>query len=623
MCRFLTMLILVMYSSVVYSQTVDIADQYFFYSITNMQDHFVLDSVDANGNHRYSCRFRNSRSKDKVILIRLDTLDNYQLWVDSQRQTKTTSKGAFVFFAIEIERDKETVVTVSTYASPDDLRVRFYDQTFLLHPILYSLGVESWCNTFLIIGGLIFILMSCIIYGFGFVLTKDRDYGYYMLYLLVMVIYFYNAFVARILVGWVDDVQPNNVDLIHMAIQPLFHTTYVLFVRSFLKSKQKYPVFDKVVRYFIVLAVCSSVALCLLNSYSTYAAAIYFHVYRVTAIGISIYLITYVARQQDPLAIYIVWGSAIFVGFATIAMLMSWVNYTSEMLGPMHYTLIGTLIEIACFSFGLAHKGTLIGKEKLKLEVAYNRELTRNTELLTASELKLKTVVEDLKESLHQEQEVRVASVIANKDLEQEIANLRMQLNPHFVFNALTSLKSFVLNKDRKAASQHIDELSFFMRNVLTEAPKSTISLSLMLRHIRNYVAIENKRLAQPIQLEISVDTALDSDLELVPSMLLQPFVENAIWHGLAPSSASDKLIRIDVQSSADFLTIVIEDNGVGRVASSQKSSDRKNGVAIQLLSKRIALHNEGVPGLDIHDLYSEDGQPIGTRVRIRVARTD
>ena len=360
----------------------------------------------------------------------------------------------------------------------------------------------------------------------------------------------------------------------------------------------------------------------LLYYYDVNLAYAYFDIYRLTAVIISIYLIIYIARQQDPLARFIVWGSFAFVGCATLAMVLTWSGVYFEHYGTMHLTLFGAIVEVALFSLGITEKTNILSAEKLKLESAYSQQLLKTANILEQSKQGLTTSVNSLRAELQQEQSSRISTIVANKDLEREVAQLRMQLNPHFVFNALTSLKSFVLNRQTDEASQHIDELAVFMRNVLLEAPNPTITLDLMLSHIRNYVAIENKRLEVPVHLQIATDPLIITEEELLPSMILQPFVENAIWHGLASSTQIPRILSIDVTATSQHLVITIEDNGVGRKQRALSQSDNDhNGVATTILAKRIGLYNEGVPGLQIVDLYDDNARPAGTRVVVKLLR--
>lgn len=202
---------------------------------------------------------------------------------------------------------------------------------------------------------------------------------------------------------------------------------------------------------------------------------------------------------------------------------------------------------------------------------------------------------------------------------ELENSALRTQMNPHFIFNSLNTINSFISLNETTQAHKYIASFSRLIRFILDHSRQRKILLEQELDVLKLYIEIEQVRFSNKFSYEIIVDPSIDPSTVEVPPLVIQPFVENAILHGLLPADRSG-LLKIKVEHSDDMLWITVEDDGVGRKKSAslrnqQFSLHKSHGIEITL--KRISLFNKefGKPGeVKISDLSQ------GTRVEIPLA---
>ena len=210
-------------------------------------------------------------------------------------------------------------------------------------------------------------------------------------------------------------------------------------------------------------------------------------------------------------------------------------------------------------------------------------------------------------------------SNLNTKVRELELTAIRAQMNPHFMYNCLNSIQNLVQQKRSDEAQSYISKFASLIRAVLKYSDKEEITLAEELKVIENYVNLENLRF--DIDFRTSIDEQVDIYAVFIPPLLLQPLVENAIIHGLAPK-ADDKRLVLQFKSRPDFVCITIEDNGVGRkLAAMNKKSG--TGKGLKFSRERLDLMKEKFKvdyKMKITDLESPDGEPLGTRVEICIS---
>jgi LytS/YehU family sensor histidine kinase len=175
-----------------------------------------------------------------------------------------------------------------------------------------------------------------------------------------------------------------------------------------------------------------------------------------------------------------------------------------------------------------------------------------------------------------------------------EMKALQAQMNPHFIFNSLNSIGEMILNNENREASIYLSKFARLIRITLDQSSQSMVSLRNTVDYLERYMEMENIR-NNLFTHEIIIDQALDPDDTFLPPMLLQPFIENAIWHGV---SAQRKAIhvRIEFTKDKDFLVCKIEDNGIGIFQAQQYKSEnggRHQPLGITNIQNRVNLLNE------------------------------
>lgn len=215
-----------------------------------------------------------------------------------------------------------------------------------------------------------------------------------------------------------------------------------------------------------------------------------------------------------------------------------------------------------------------------------------------------------------------------NTEFNKQIAETRMealraQMNPHFIFNSLNSINSYIIKNDIKTSSLYLTRFAKLMRLVLENSKHQKITLSNELEALKLYIELELFRFDKKFSYEISIDQNVEIDTVEVPPLIIQPYVENAIWHGLL-HKATPGILNIRLSQDKQFLFIEITDDGIGREQSAKnaidKSSTRKS-IGMKLTAERLQIQEqnstENAP--EIIDLYDETGTAAGTTVKIKI----
>jgi ligand-binding sensor domain-containing protein len=174
-----------------------------------------------------------------------------------------------------------------------------------------------------------------------------------------------------------------------------------------------------------------------------------------------------------------------------------------------------------------------------------------------------------------------------------ELKALQSQMNPHFTFNSLNSISRFIGENDQRSAQIYLAEFAQLMRRILDQSGVQLIRLSDEIDFLSCYIQLEQMRLNQKFEFNLEIDESVDSDWDTIPSMLLQPFVENAIWHGLVPAKHKG-LLTIKFCKKSDELICEIIDNGIGIHESREtKTTKTHHSKGMQITEDRIKLFQE------------------------------
>ncbi len=215
-----------------------------------------------------------------------------------------------------------------------------------------------------------------------------------------------------------------------------------------------------------------------------------------------------------------------------------------------------------------------------------------------------------------------------NKQLaETEMKALRAQMNPHFLFNVLNAIKLNVQKNEQENAIDFITDFSKLIRSVLQNSGKKRISLEEELQTLELYIKIERKRFSTSFDYEFTIDNEITANEITIPPMLLQPYVENAIWHGILHKAKGKGAIKVNTYRSDEDIVVEIIDNGIGRERANQlklKSAQKNKSMGMQITRDRMAISNiisSDHIDVNIIDLYDNNNQAIGTKVVITLGQ--
>lgn len=207
--------------------------------------------------------------------------------------------------------------------------------------------------------------------------------------------------------------------------------------------------------------------------------------------------------------------------------------------------------------------------------------------------------------------------------LEQNM--LKSQMNPHFIFNSLNSIKLYIINNEKENAVYYLNKFAKLIRKILVASNEKDISLADELETMKLYMNIENIRFSNEIDFKIKIDEKINPENIRVPSLILQPFLENSLWHGLS-SKTDDKRIELDIKKeSDDYITISITDNGVGRKVSHERKLNktlRRDSVGIEITRERLFNFSKRFTrmyDLKIEDLFDHQNKASGTKVILNI----
>ena len=235
-------------------------------------------------------------------------------------------------------------------------------------------------------------------------------------------------------------------------------------------------------------------------------------------------------------------------------------------------------------------------------------------------------IAEAQAESYARENEIKLLEI--NKMLaESQLMALRAQMNPHFVFNCLNSIQECIVTQKYGEASKYLNKFSKLFRMVLNNSGKNLVSLQEEKEVLELYLELEQMRFEKSFSYELIVDEELEIEDTLIPSMLLQPYVENALWHGLMHKEGDRHLLIKFTRLNDETFQCTIQDNGIGRQRSyelkaQQSKAKRHESKGLKISKDRIeVLQKQGHHAtLSIMDNYDSSGRAAGTEVIIEMS---
>jgi sensor histidine kinase YesM len=440
------------------------------------------------------------------------------------------------------------------------------------------------------------ILLKGIYYGFVlliiiyntalYVAMRDQTYVYYIIYVL------FTSLLISVLCGLYPFILGDALHGLWNAgptVTALGGIFFFLFANSFLKLRESAPRINKVINYFFVPALVLNIFLNIFNQ-SLLASVLnqligVFGLLFMSATAIYIYVKGFKAAR-----FYILACSFYLVGVCVYVL-------KSFVILPYNYFTtnaieIGSALEMMMFSVSMGDRINIYRKEKSKAQ---------------------KALIHSLQEKTTMQHEM----------LELEAKALRSQMDPHFIFNCMNSIKSLIQQKEEDKAISYLTTFSKLLRTILQNADKREITLYDEIETCRLYTQLESLRFGNKFAYAFNIDHELDLKSIQVPALILQPFIENAIWHGIMPKEEGGT-INVCIEKNDEAISCIIDDDGIGRERSMktkfkhQPSTHQSKGV--KLTQSRLDLdnalnnRNASVETIDKVDSY---GEPAGTTVTL------
>ena len=353
---------------------------------------------------------------------------------------------------------------------------------------------------------------------------------------------------------------------------------------------------------------------------------------RVIVLPLNLFLFFWIIyKVKHPLLKYFILGQSLFFIGAALSSIVYYNGLHKVPNGIFNFPysqniifMAGLLGEVLCFSIALGESMFLVQKEKEKTSQKLIEQLRQNQIMEANMRKELDKQINQKTEELVQlyseiekQKEKQLKKSFTERLRNMEMLALRSQMNPHFIFNSLNALKNLVMQSRDEDAIGYLDNFSALLRTILQNSSKNTITVEEEMEILELYLDLEKSRLGDDFSYTIQYDSRETLSQYTIPPLLLQPFVENAIWHGLHPSHKSEKRLSVVFDTSKQ-LQITIEDNGIGRKESS-KSKKTHPSAGTNITKERLTLYNHishTQMRLNILDL-EENGMPTGTRITI------
>lgn len=408
-----------------------------------------------------------------------------------------------------------------------------------------------------------------------FIYFKKLEFFFYSLYVLSFLVYINKDEFLILKYLSIENSLVFSWYLVN--IQYIIGLSYMLFMAFYLNIKRDYPFLYKAIKviiivHFIMIVIDFIFYLSKFHIGHIYMLEILQTLAMITAIITIPYLIFF--NKNRITTLFIIGSLSFSVGF----IIFNNLNTTIDPLQLYHknYMIAGVTIEIVVFAMGLAYK-------------VFNEHLDRLT---------------------YQ----REAFINKNKAL-------RAQINPHFIFNALSSIQYLVSSNNKVSALKYLSKFSRLTRNILESSIETNAMLNEEIKMIQDYLELESLRFENAFSYKINIDEDLDPNNIEVPFMILQPFVENAIIHGLLPKKDGIKELSINFKKGNDVVICEIEDSGIGRLAANQRKhiyKKEKKSRGLEVTKQRLAALSDHPENIEIIDKI-EDGKSLGTKVIIKI----
>lgn len=475
-----------------------------------------------------------------------------------------------------------------------------------------------------IIGVLIIIILQNI---FLFTSYKDKAYLWYAIYALIIFVdqilinitIYHNSVLNKELVG--------SSLPIHPALEWLYNSAYLMFVTelggaALFKDKTARNL-KNIIKYLTCFLAILFVYDVVFNA--NFVRIFFLILFVPVLILMSFFIYYHLFKMKTTVKYYIILGSLSFSIFSILALTTS-IFTKNNLYYAWTFFYAGVFIENIFFSLGLVVKQRLIFEEKNETQKKLIEQFNENENLKNILTDRLKKDVETktaeiiILNKIAEEERIKQLELSYQKEIaELKVTSLQSQMNPHFIFNSLNSIKLHIIKNNKENAVYYLNKFSKLIRQILMISREKEVSLKDELDTLLLYISIENLRFKNEIQFVTEIAENLNLETIKIPPLILQPFVENAIWHGLSPKEGEKKLKISVSKNQPNTVEIAIEDNGIGRKSAAEikeKKFIKRESIGLKLTEERLAVFSNHLKYK--HQIFFEDLNQ-GTRVTMKL----
>ena len=452
--------------------------------------------------------------------------------------------------------------------------------------------------------------------------SREKSFLLYTIYSFFLLFYF--ILVTPYDFEWRDQLLTTRFKSLRWYTQVIYNCSYFLFFLYFLDVKKHLYTFYIFIKKVVGIAFSAGTFIfvyAMIADDSALFDNFYIYVFVPILFLFGVYTLVKAFALPGKLKYFFIVGGGVFIILAMIALFFPIMGWRFFNIQPFMLFYVGVFVEQFVFALGLAYKVKQINSALLQqsMEIQHIKEEQNRT-----LEKKLKEKeIENLNVMAKAEEEriSRLKSRFEEEIHQLHLVSLQSQMNPHFIFNALNSIKVFLIDNEKQKAVYYLNKFSKLIRIILESSEVEKISLEEELKILKLYISIENIRFEEQINLTIKNPENINLKNIWLPSMILQPFIENAIWHGLMLRNG-DKCIDLILSQSDNVVILVIRDNGIGREKSKQnivRKSFQKKSIGLKITQERLNHFNKKY-GFNyffkINDLENEKQHATGTEIK-------
>lgn len=483
----------------------------------------------------------------------------------------------------------------------------------------------------LVLLGMVFILF--IFYGLAYINLKDQIYLSYSMYLFVtffQVLYMSQYIFSKNFVMF-NYFGNSGFDEVTKGMMIVCYS--IFYKQAFnIQKKQKVLYFSVESLKFISFGYVLVIILSYLFRCSWYNEPLWYTIYRFPIFFFSLIVLIYSIQLKNNTGFQklILMGSLIYTLFTAFTTFQKTDFPVKDLLPAVNGLYLGVALELIVFSIalGIRIRDSFLATERLKdkliVELQQNEEFIKNENIIL--EEKVKDRLSEIKSQnilIEEQSKQALLQQFEKEKLEIQMQALSAQMNPHFIFNCMNAIQHSIVTNNTEKASVMLHDFASLIRMVLENSSQPDIRLEDEIKLLETYLKLEQIRTNHSFDYIIQIDESISTDFIRIPTMMLQPFLENAIWHGFKFINYKG-IIRVDFSIQENSIYCTVTDNGIGRnKARINNNGDVKKSLAIQIIQNRINLLNHSLTdnkaSLEIIDLFDEHQEAQGTKVIIRL----